>query len=127
MSPIFLTVDEVIEIHQDQIDRYGGSPGLRDAILLDSALAQPAATFSGQYLHADLFEMAAAYLYHIVLNHPFIDGNKRVGTVAAFVFLEMNDVEIIVPEEELEALVLQVAQGQCEKAAVATFFRQYRL
>ena len=76
MSPDFLTLDEVLEIHRDQIERYGGAAGIRDLGLLQSALAQPSATFGGQYLHADLHEMAAAYLYHLVQNHPFLDGNK---------------------------------------------------
>jgi death-on-curing protein len=88
---LFLTVDDIIESHQNQIDTYGGSYGIRDIGLLESAIAQPEASFSGQYVHADIFEMAAAYLYHLVMNHPFVDGNKRVGLEAALVFLEIND------------------------------------
>lgn len=107
-APDFLALDEVLEIHRDQISRYGGAPGVGDAGLLQSAIAQPKATFAGQYLHADLFEMAAAYLFHIVKNHPFIDGNKRVGAVAAIVFLELNGLEVNAPEDEYELLVLQV-------------------
>ena len=76
MPPVLLTLDEVLEIHRDQLARYGGSQGIRDLGLLQSALAQPPATFGGQFLHADLFETAAAYLLHIVQNHPFVDGNK---------------------------------------------------
>ena len=76
MSPIFLGLDEVIEIHRDQIERYGGHPGVRDMGLLQSAIAMPQASHGGKYLHADLFEMAAAYLFHIVQNHPFVDANK---------------------------------------------------
>ena len=125
MFPVFLTFDEVLEIHRDQIARYGGAQGIRDLGLLQSALAQPAAMFGSQYLHADLFEMAAAYLFHIVQGHPFVDGNKRVGTVAAIVFLELNNVELNVPENDLEALVLDVAQGQADKARIAAFFRQH--
>ena len=71
MAPIFLTLGEVIEIHKDQIDNYGGKPGIRDLGLLKSALAMPAAGLHDRYLHNDLFEMATAYLYHIVQNHPF--------------------------------------------------------
>jgi len=74
------------------IKTYGGSEGLRDAGLLHSAIAVPQASFGGNYLHAGLFEMAAAYLYHIVQNHPFVDGNKRTGAAAAIVFLAMNDI-----------------------------------
>jgi death-on-curing protein len=74
---VFLTTDEALAIHRDQIARYGGSPGLRDAGLLDSALATPQTGFGGEYLRRDLFEMAAAYLLQLVKNHPFVDGNKR--------------------------------------------------
>ncbi len=79
MDSTFLTLDEVIEIHRDMIERYGGSFGIRDEGLLESAVAMPQAGFGEQYLHADVFEMAAAYLFHIVRNHPFVDGNKRTG------------------------------------------------
>lgn len=88
VTPDFLSLEDAILIHQDQIERYGGSPGIRDLDLLKSALAMPRAGAFGQYFHAALFEMAAAYLFHIVMDHPFIDGNKRVGAVAAFVFLK---------------------------------------
>ena len=122
--PVFLTLGEVIEIHRDQIERYGGNQGLRDLGLLQSAMAMPAARFGGHYLHTDLFEMAAAYLFHITQNHPFIDGNKRTGAVASLVFLSLNDVEIKSDEEEFERIVLGVAQGKIEKASVAEFFRK---
>jgi death-on-curing protein len=124
-APEFLTLDELLEIHRDQIMRYGGGPGVRDLGLLQSAIAQPRVTFGGQYLHLDLFEMASAYLFHIVQNHPFIDGNKRVGAVAAVVFLELNGVELVAPEDEYEQLVLQVARGLAEKPAIANFFRTH--
>ena len=75
----FLTLDDVLESHREQIRVYGGSEGLRDLGLLESAIAQPPAGFGGVPLHRDLYEMAAAYLFHLVQNHPFIDGNKRVG------------------------------------------------
>jgi death-on-curing protein len=123
-SPLFLSVEDVIEIHADQIQRYGGSLGIRDADLLQSALGMPEAGFGDQYLHVDLFEMAAAYLYHIVQNHPFIDGNKRAGTMAAFVFLKLNGLTLDADELAFETLVLQAAQGQVGKDAIADFFRQ---
>lgn len=84
--PNFLELDDILKFHQDQIARYGGSDGLRDRGDLESALAQPEVSFGGRMLHGDLFEMAAAYLFHIVMNHPFVDGNERVGTVAALGF-----------------------------------------
>jgi death-on-curing protein len=125
MAPTFLTIDEILEIHTDQIARYGGMAGVRDVGLLQSALAQPQATFGGQFLHADLFDMAAAYLFHIVGNHAFIDGNKRVGAVAALVFLLLNNCDIKATNQELESLVLSVAQGQTEKEAIAQFLRHH--
>ncbi|MEG4329587.1 Fic family protein, partial [Microcoleus sp. herbarium5] len=76
-TPKFLFLDEVLELHDDQISSFGGTPGVRDEGLLESALAQPQATFGGQFLHSTISEQAAAYLYHIAMNHPFIDGNKR--------------------------------------------------
>ncbi|MCC5830928.1 MAG: type II toxin-antitoxin system death-on-curing family toxin [Phycisphaeraceae bacterium] len=85
----------------------------------------PQATYDHEHLHGDLFEMAAAYLFHLIQNHPFIDGNKRTGTVAALVFLAMNDVAIEVDEDELAHFVLGVARGETDKAAVAAFLRRY--
>ena len=111
-------------VHQDQIERYGGESGLRDVGLLQSAAATPAAGFGGRYLHEDLFEMAAAYLFHIVRNHPFVDGNKRVGAVAALVFLLLNEVEVDADEEEFEQAVLAVAEGKWDKPMVAEFLRE---
>jgi death-on-curing protein len=123
-GPTFLSIEDVIEIHADQIRRYGGSLGIRDVELLHSALGMPEAGFGDQYLHADLFEMAAAYFYHIVQNHPFIDGNKRAGTMAAFVFLKLNGLTLEADESAFEPLVLQAAQGQIGKDAIADFFRE---
>jgi len=123
-GPTFLSIEDVIEIHADQILRYGGSLGIRDVELLHSALGMPEAGFGDQYLHADLFEMAAAYFYHIVQNHPFIDGNKRAGAMAAFVFLKLNGLTLEADESVFEPLVLQAAQGQVGKDAIADFFRE---
>lgn len=123
MEPIFLTIDEVLAIHRDQIARYGGAEGVRDWGLLQSAIAMPDATFGGQFLHCDLCEMAAAYLFHVVQNHPFIDGNKRVGAVAAYVFLALNDVRLTVDNDTYADLVLTIARGAMPKSAVAEFFR----
>jgi death-on-curing protein len=123
MEPIFLTLEEVIEIHADQIERYGGTLGIRDVTLLQSALAMPQAGFGGHLLHEDLFEMAAAYLYHIVQNHPFVDGNKRVGAATGLVFLEMNSVSPRVSNPALVQLVLDGAQGHLRKDAIADFLR----
>jgi death-on-curing protein len=85
----------------------------------------PAATFGGEFLHTDMFEMAAAYLYHLVKNHPFIDGNKRVGAVAAIVFLAINGYEFDAPEEDFADMVLAVARGELDKAEVAIAIRNW--
>jgi len=121
----FLDLDDLLETHAQQIANYGGSDGLRDMNLLASALAQPEASFGGSYLHADLYEMAAAYLFHIVSNHPFIDGNKRVGLEAALIFLEINGVELIADDQELVDITLATATSQISKDAIAEFFRSH--
>jgi death-on-curing protein len=123
VEPVFLTLDEVVAIHRDQIERYGGSFGVRDWGLLQSAVAMPAAAFGDQYLHTDLYEMAGAYLFHIVKNHPFIDGNKRVGAVAADVFLTMNDKILTVGQDFFAELVMSVARGETSKSTAAEFLR----
>ena len=121
----FLTIEELLESHQEQIRNYGGTQGIRDLGLLESAVAQPAASFDDRLLHADVFEIAAAYLFHIVQNHPFIDGNKRVGLEAALLFLELNGHSLEAPDEKLLKLVLDVAQGQRLKPEIAEFFRTH--
>jgi death-on-curing protein len=125
MAPRFLSLDEVAEIHADQLERYGGSPGIRDVGLLQSAIAMPESGFGDEYLHADLFEMAAAYLFHIVQNHPFIDANKRVGAMSAYAFLKLNGLTLTAQDREFESIVLSVAQGKMGKAAVAEFLRKH--
>ena len=122
---VFLTLDDIIESHQNQIETYGGSHGIRDIGLLESAIAQPEASFGGQYLHADIFQMAAAYIYHLVMNHPFVDGNKRVGLEAALIFLEINNENLSASDEELVDLVLKTTAGQVGKREIAEFFRSH--
>ena len=122
---MFLTLDDILESHLNQIDTYGGCHGIRDIGLLESAIAQPEASFGGQYLHADIFEMAAAYLYHLVMNHPFVDGNKRVGLEAALIFLEINNENLKASDQELVDLVLKTTAGQVGKREIAEFFRSH--
>jgi death-on-curing family protein len=86
MQPLFLDLDHVLRIHRSLIEAYGGIEGVRDIGLLHSAIAMPQASFGGEFLHKDFFEMAAAYLYHITQNHAFLDGNKRTGAATAIVF-----------------------------------------
>lgn len=122
MDPFFLSLDEVLEIHEQQIERYGGSSGIRDAAGLESAIATPQATFDGEFLHPTIPAMAAAYLFHLCQNHAFIDGNKRVGANAAITFLLMNDWEPGFDEAELVDLVLAVAShGMAKEQLKQTF------
>jgi len=124
MEPLFLTYDEVIRLHVVQIELYGGSHGLRDQGLLDSALAMPQAGFGEQYLHADVFEMGAAYLYHIAMNHPFIDGNKRTALAAADVFLRLNGLRFVMQPDAAYDLVIGVCEGTVTKKQLAAAFRE---
>ena len=122
-TPLFLDLEQVMRLHASMIERYGGTEGTRDVGLLQSAVAMPQMAYGGEYLDADVFEMAAAYLYHIVQNHPFLDGNKRTGAATAIVFLAMNGVQIEADEDGLVELTLSVACGQSGKPEIAEFFR----
>jgi death-on-curing protein len=122
----FLTLAEVIEIHNDQMQRYGGHAGIRDMNLLSSAVAMPYATFSGKFLHADIFEMAAAYAFHISQNHPFIDGNKRTALASALVFLEMNKISISDPDGKLYEAMIKLASGKLSKNKFADVLRKLK-
>ena len=122
MDPIFLTIDDVIEMHADQIDRYGGTHGLRDRAGLESAIATPQATFGGVWLHGSIPAMAAAYLFHLRQNHAFLDGNKRIGANASIIFLFMNGWDLTLDEKELVGLVLGVAAGVIDKNRLTAVF-----
>ena len=123
MEPSFLTFADVIRIHVDQIERYGGQAGIRDLGLLQSALAMPRGSFGQEWLHRDLSEMAAAYAFHLSQNHPFVDGNKRTGLVCALAFLEINDSSIADTEERLYGAMMDVASGALDKLGLAKVFR----
>ena len=123
-EPLFLTLAEVIEIHADQIHRYGGQAGLRDLALLESALAQPEASFAGEWLHGDHYAMAAAHAYHLCLNHPFVDGNKRTALAAALVFLELNGITILDPRGRLKNAMIRIASGKMSKADFTVLLRK---
>ncbi len=125
MTVVFLTLDEAIALHADQIERYGGRPGLRDLGLLQSALGVPSATFDGRFLHDGLPEMGAAYLFHVVRDHPFVDGNKRVGLVILLAFLGLNSRWLDAAPEDVERLVQGIASGRVSKAEAAVFVQQH--
>ncbi|MBX3074688.1 type II toxin-antitoxin system death-on-curing family toxin [Candidatus Obscuribacterales bacterium] len=123
--PRFLDLADVLEIHESRINLYGGSHGLRDLGLLQSALAQPEAGFGGELIHKDLFEMAAAYLFHISRNHAFVDGNNRTALACCLLFLSINDVEIEADPLELEELTLATVEGHMEKSDIADVLRAH--
>jgi death on curing protein len=121
VSFLFLTLDEVLITHEEQIRLFGGASGIRDLSLLLSAMGNVEATFGGVFLHETIFEMAAAYLYGICRNHPFVDGNKRTALSAALTFLDTNQIEVHADENELVDLVISVAEGKISKAGVTVF------
>src|ERR1700723_3634303 len=125
MEPVFLSLDEILEIHEQQIERYGGAAGLRDPAGLESAVATPQATFGGEFLHPSIPAMAAAYLFHLCQNHAFIDGNKRVGANAAITFLLMNNWEPTFDEDQLAELVLSVASAGLTKPRLIEIFESH--
>ena len=123
-DPEFLDLEDVLLIHEEQLARYGGSAGLRDQGLLESALGMPRATFGGQFVHEDLFAMAAAYAFHIAENQAFVDGNKRTGVLAAVVFLELNGYVVEEPPSRFYESMIAIAERRLDKAGLAETLRQ---
>lgn len=122
----FLTLAEIIKIHKNQIENYGGKEGIRDISLLSSAIAIPESTFDGGYLHKDLLEMAAAYIYHICQNHPFVDGNKRTALVAGLVFLDFNNINIHDPHEKSYKMMIDTASGKMDKDKISAILKNLK-
>ena len=123
-EPEFLELEDVLELHQDGLARWGGADGLRDRGALEAAVSQPRATFMGAYLHDDLFAMAAAYAFHIGQAQAFLDGNKRTGLLAAVVFLDMNGFRLPEPEEALYVAMLEIANRSMTKEQLANLLRE---
>src|SRR5947209_782136 len=120
----FLPDGIVMAIHSDQIRLYGGSYGVRDSLVLDSALHMPQAQFDGKFLHTTVFQMAAAYGFHLSQNHPFIDGNKRTAGMAMFTFLLLNGLEPVASEVDYYATMMAVASGQMSKEQLAAWLQE---
>jgi death on curing protein len=120
----FLSVDDVLAIHDDTLAHEGGGAGVRDPGLLESAVLMARQQFAGQYLHEGLAAMAAAYLFHISGNHPVVDGNKRASTMAALVFLDVNGVRKLPSPGELEQTALAVASGRMGKQELIAWMRE---
>ena len=121
----FLEKKTIVAFHKDQIETYGGSSGIRDEGLLDSAIPQPKASFDGEYVHKNIFEMAAAYGFHICQNHPFYDGNKRTALIAMYTFLFVNGYRLKADKKSLFAIVVDLASGKVEKKDLATYLKKH--
>jgi death on curing protein len=121
-APAFLSVEHVLVIHRRSIEEFGGDPSVRDQGLLESAVAMPAAQFGGAFLHDTVPAMAAAYLFHLCRNHPFVDGNKRTALASAEVFLLLNGMRFDARNDALEELTLGVAASRVSKEQTIAFF-----
>jgi death-on-curing protein len=120
----FLSVEDVEQLHREQLELFGGQDGVRDRKALDAAVATPAASFDGEYLHASVFSMAAAYAFHIAEDQPFIDGNKRTALNAALVFLGLNGWEVDDPKELLYDAMIGISARTFTKDQLATLLER---
>lgn len=118
---IFLSIEEVIQIHDELVKNFGGLQGIRDMGLLISAIEMPKAMMFGEYLHESIYDKASAYLYHVIQNHAFLDGNKRTGSACALIFLYQNGHEKKYDMKDFEEMVCQVAQGLLSKQEISKF------
>lgn len=121
----FIPLEYVIKVHDELIKEYGGSLGILNLGLLKSALEMPKSTFNGKYLHKTIFHKAAAYLFHLAKNHPFVDGNKRTAGIITLLFLSYNNVSFAISDEEYEKIILEVAKGKLDKKEIAHFFKKH--
>ncbi|MBD2043395.1 type II toxin-antitoxin system death-on-curing family toxin [Microcoleus sp. FACHB-672] len=124
LTPEFINKTAVLQIHARQIEIFGGSQGIRDSGLLESALAQPQATFVGNLLHATIHKQAAAYLYHLAMNHPFIDENKRTAFAVLDTFLRLNRYSLNLTNDQAYDLVIQVVQSEMSEAELGNFLEE---
>jgi len=120
----YLSLKQVLALHRMQTTRFGGAAGLRDGGALEAAVARPRMTFGGEDLYPDMPAKAAALMHSLVMNHPFVDGNKRVGAHAAIQFLLVNGFEVVFSPAALTQLTWAVARGQVSAEALAVWFRQ---
>ena len=120
-APIWLTISVILRAHEELLARFGGISGIRDEGLLDSAMHRPLHLFN--YGQPSLFDLAAEYALGIVKNHPFLDGNKRTGFMAAYIFLGANDLDVMAPEEEVVLQTLGLAAGEINKDEYAAWLK----
>ncbi len=121
----YLSLKEVLELHRYLIEKTGGAAGVRDLGLVESALAQPMMTFGGADLYPTMIEKASALGFSLIKNHPFIDGNKRIGHAAIETFLVLNGHEISAPVDEQERIILGVAAGAVERDKFTEWLRAH--
>jgi death on curing protein len=121
----FLSVEDVLRLHAIAIEDQGGDPTLRDRALLESAVATPAQSFGGQLVHEDIPAIAGAYAFHICMNHPFVDGNKRAGTAAMIAFLTDNGWRFDATADEAEPAILGLAAGNLDKTNFTKWLRKF--
>lgn len=120
----FLDFDRIVQLNKLATKTFGGSAGIRDKGLVESAIYQPQASFGGQYLHENRFHMAAAYYYHISESQGFADGNKRTGFLALFAFLKLNGCDLTIPDDYLWPILIEVANGSKDKGSLAEFLTE---
>jgi len=118
---IYLTVEQVIAIHDEMLRKFGGLSGIRDENLLHSAVNSPRATFGQRELYSSIYDKAAALVYHIARNHPFNDGNKRTSYMANLIFLKGNKIALNCKKTDLERLIIDIAKGKITKEQFAFF------
>ena len=123
-SLTFISLKDTLRLHAKTISRFDGGSGIRDIGLLESALAQPQMTLFGEYAHSDIFAMGSAYCFHVVKNHPFVDGNKRTGLLVTLAFFNLNGLKIVADHDELYMLIIHIAESKTTKEEIAAFFRK---
>jgi len=121
---VYLSLAQVVALHHELLALFGGLAGVRDRGSLEASIARPAMTFGGEDLYPDLAAKAAALLHSLVLNHPFVDGNKRTGAAAAELTLELNGLALVVSDHEFESVTLATARGEMSAEALAIWCRQ---
>lgn len=122
-----ITVEDVLFLHTKSIEFYGGSDGLRDQGLLESAISRPYQTFDNEYLYPDIFTKAAAILESIVINHPFIDGNKRTRFLAMFALLRQENYKLSATEEQAYDFTIKVSKGAIDFEEIVNWIRSYAI
>jgi len=122
---IFLDLERIIAIHDSQIELYGGSHGIRDLSLLESAVFRPQTSFAGKSLYPNIYLKAAVLMHSLILNHAFVNGNKRTGVVSALVFFELNNIRIISTSSQLINLALGIEAKKANLKQISIWFKKH--